>query len=56
MKIKSILLLFFITTTISVLSQTYPVFNYIKAAQVYWKYRYRLVGDYITPDSITRST
>jgi len=22
-------------------------FDYVKAAQVYWKYRYRLVGDFI---------
>jgi len=42
--------LFFILTTLFANSQS---FDYVKAAQVYWKYRYRLVGDYVTPDSIT---
>jgi hypothetical protein len=48
MKIKSILSVIFISLSSYASSQS---FDYVKAAQVYWKYRYRLVGDYIQSDS-----
>jgi hypothetical protein len=51
MKIRSTLILIYVVVSISSYSQSYN-FDYVKAAQTYWKYRYRLVGDYVTPDSI----
>ncbi len=48
MKIKSIFIVFFIGCAVMADCQS---FDYVLAAQTYWKYRYRLVGDYITSDS-----
>ena len=44
MKIKSIYILFFLGCSLASTAQS---FDYLQAAQTYWKYRYRLVGDFI---------
>ncbi len=48
MKIRSIFIVVFIGYSLAAAAQS---FNYLQAAQTYWKYRYRLVGDNVESDS-----